>query len=82
MSKLKVFLIKIGIIPAPQGFKYNPVDIDKDGLVQEGTPFERPVSHVKVVEKKKPVKKAPVKKAAVKKAAAKKPVKKATKKAK
>ena len=68
MSKLKVFLIKIGIIPAPKGFKYNPIDADKDGVVQENTPFER---NVKVVEKK------PVKKAAAKKAPAKKAAKKA-----
>lgn len=69
MSKLKLFLIKVGIIPAPKGFKYAPLDTDKDGKVQEGTPFER---NVRVVEKK------PVKKAAAKKA----PAKKATKKAK
>lgn len=68
MSKLKLFLIKIGLIPAPEGFKYNPVDADKDGKVQENTSFER---NVKVVEKK------PVKKAAAKKAPAKKAAKKA-----
>lgn len=77
MSKLKVFLIKIGIIPAPKGFKYNPVDSDKDGKVQEGTPFERPTGTVRVIEKKAPVKKAAVKKAVAKKAAPKKATKKA-----
>lgn len=68
MNKVKLFLIKIGLIPAPKGFKYNPVDADKDGKVQENTAFER---NVKVVEKK------PVKKAAAKKAPAKKAKKKA-----
>jgi hypothetical protein len=72
MSKLKVFLIKIGIIPAPKGFKYNPVDADNDGKVQEGTSFERPTGNVRIIEKK-----APAKKAAAKKPAAKKVVKKA-----
>lgn len=71
MSKFKVFLIKIGIIPAPKGFKYNPVDADKDGKVQEGTPFERTVKTAE----KKPAKKAPAKKTAKK--TAKKPAKKA-----
>lgn len=69
MSKLKLFLIKIGLIPAPEGFKYKPLDGDKDGKVQENTAFER---NVKIVEKK------PVKKTAAKKA----PAKKVTKKAK
>ena len=27
-----------------KGFNLNPVDRDKDGIVQEGTPFERPAS--------------------------------------
>ena len=73
MSKLKLFLIKVGIIPAPKGFKYNPVDADKDGVIQEGTPFERPSGNVRIIEKKAPAKKkAAVKKAAVKKAAVKK----------
>jgi hypothetical protein len=71
MNKVKLFLIKVGLIPAPKGFKYNPVDADKDGVVQENTKFERPAETVKVVEKK------PVKKAAAKKAPAKKAKKKA-----
>ena len=50
-------------------FNENAVDKDKDGLVQEGTPFERKV---------KPVKKATAKKAPVKKTAEKAPVKKTT----
>lgn len=74
MSKLKIFFIKIGLIPAPKGFKYNPIDKDGDGLIQEGTPFERFESHVKVIPAKKkaakkPAKKAPAKKKAVKKKA-------------
>lgn len=68
MNKVKLFLIKVGLIPAPEGFKYTPLDTDKDGKVQEGTSFER---NVKVVEKK------PIKKAAAKKATAKKATKKA-----
>lgn len=76
MNKVKLFLIKVGIIPAPKGFKYNPVDADNDGKVQEGTPFERTVESVKVIEKKpaakKAAKKAPAKKAPAKKKAAKK----------
>ena len=77
MSKLKTFFIKIGLIPAPKGFKYNPVDLDGDGKVQEGTPFEREISYVKVIPaKKKPVKK-PIKKAAKKAPAKKKAAKKA-----
>ena len=61
-----------------KSFNSNAVDRDGDGLVQEGTPFER-----KVTVTKKPVKKAPAKKAVVKKAVVKKaaPVKKAAKKA-
>jgi hypothetical protein len=72
MNKFKLFLIKIGIIPAPKGFKYNPVDADNDGKVQEGTPFERSTGNVRILEKK-----APAKKAAAKKPAAKKTAKKA-----
>ena len=71
MSKLKTFFIKIGLIPAPKGFKYNPVDADGDGKVQEDTPFEREVSYVKVIPAKKK-KAAPKKKADAKKKAAKK----------
>lgn len=68
-------------------FNSNAVDRDGDGLVQEGTRFERaiivtdkPVKKA-VVKKKAAVKKAPAKKAApVKKTAKKAPVKKAAKK--
>ena len=67
MNKLKVFLIKIGLIVPPAGFKFNPIDTDGDGIVQEGTEFERKIK--KAPAKKKPVKKkAPAKKKAVKKA--------------
>jgi hypothetical protein len=75
MSKLKTFFIKIGLIPAPKGFKYNPLDADGDGKVQEGTPFERSVT-LDELKKKRPVKK-PVKKAAKKAPAKKKAAKKA-----
>jgi hypothetical protein len=65
---------------------YNPtaVDKDNDGLVQEGTPFERKVAPVKkaAAKKKAPVKKAAVKKAPAKKAPAKKVAKKTTPKKK
>lgn len=77
MSKLKVFLIKIGLIVPPAGFKYNPVDVDGDGKVQEGTKFERYVG-LDEVKKKRPVKKA-VKKTAKKKAPVKKKAKKKAK---
>lgn len=52
-----------------EGFNLFAIDRDNDGLVQEGTKWERPV------------KKAPKKKAAKKKAPAKKAAKKAVKKA-
>lgn len=79
-NKLKMFLFPASI----KGFSYNPVDKDGDGIVQEGTPFERKIESSVVVTKKKAVtkkaaKKAPVKKKAVAKKA---PIKKksATKK--
>lgn len=68
MKKLKLFLIKIGLIPAPKGYVYNPIDKDSDGLVQEGTPFKRSVNVKIIPPKKKPTKKAPAKKKATKKA--------------
>jgi len=43
--------------------------VDRDGLVQEGTPYERKVDKMATAKKKAPVKKAPVKKAPVKKTA-------------
>ncbi len=58
-------------------FDYNAIDRDGDGIVQEGTQFERKVV-VKKAPVKKAAKKAPVKKAAVKKTAKKSPAKKAT----
>jgi hypothetical protein len=61
-----------------KGFNPKSVDSDGDGLVQEGTPFERKITVTKKAVKKSPAKKAVVKKAAVKKVA---PVKKAAKKA-
>ena len=59
------------------GYQADAVDRDNDGLVQEGTPYERKVSTMKKPAAKK---KAPVKKAPAKKAPAKKTVKKSTKK--
>ena len=80
LNRLKRFLF-----PTTQGFQYNPVDLDGDGIVQEGTPFERKIEVVAkpkkaTVKKKAVAKKAPVKKAVAKKTAAKKPVKKTAKK--
>ena len=64
-----------------KGFNSKAVDSDGDGLVQEGTPFERKITVAKKTAKKAVVKKAVVKKATpVKKAAKKAPVKKAAKK--
>ena len=67
-----------------KGFDFDAFDRDGDGLVQEGTPFERKITvtdkPVKkaTVKKKTAVKKAPVKKkAATKKPVAKKTAKKA-----
>jgi hypothetical protein len=31
------------VIEAPVGFKADAIDGDKDGFVQDGTPFQRPV---------------------------------------
>lgn len=65
------------------GYKSNAVDRDGDGIVQEGTKWERPAGTVKVI----PAKKAPAKKtstatAAKKPAAKKAPAKKAAPKKK
>jgi len=57
------------------GSKPDAIDRDNDGLVQEGTPYERKVTTVATPKKKAPAKKAPAKKAPVKKT-----VKKTTKK--
>jgi hypothetical protein len=78
--------LKLWLFPAEvKGFSYNAVDKDGDGLVQEGTQFERRVTVVKkttkkaaapkkkVVKKAEPVKKtAPAKKTAPKKTTKKK----------
>jgi len=77
-KRLKVFLFPASV----KGFSYNALDRDGDGLVQEGTPFERRINSLtippkkKVVSKKAPAKKTPAKKAPVKKATVKKAVKK------
>ena len=76
LNRLKRFLF-----PTTQGFQYNPLDKDGDGIVQEGTPFERKIEVVAKTKKKAVAKKKTVaKKAPVKKTAAKKPVKKTAKK--
>ena len=80
-NKLKLWLFPASV----KGFNYNAVDKDGDGLVQEGTQFERRVTVVKkttkkaaapkkkVVKKAEPVKKtAPAKKTAPKKTTKKK----------
>jgi|LauGreDrversion4_2_1035121.scaffolds.fasta_scaffold61435_2 hypothetical protein len=67
-----------------QAEAYNPTatDRDGDGVVQEGTAFERKVAPVKkaAAKKKAPAKKAVAKKAPAKKVAKKAPAKKAVKK--
>ncbi len=81
LNKLKQFLFPAEV----KGFNYNAVDKDGDGLVQEGTRFERKVTVVKKTTKKaaapknkvekkaEPVKKtAPAKKTAPKKTTKKK----------
>lgn len=74
-KKLRLWLFPTTV----DGFKFDAVDKDGDGVVQEGTPFERKlVSSMTKTKKKAPAKKAPAKKAAKKKAPAKKaPTKKA-----
>lgn len=66
-------------------YNANAIDRDNDGLVQEGTPFERKVEPVKKAAAKKPVakktaEKAPAKKTTAKKTVAKKTAPKTTKK--
>ena len=76
--------LKLWLFPAEvKGFNYNAADKDGDGLVQEGTRFERKVTVVKktakkpAAKKKSPAKKSPVKKTApAKKTAPKKTTKK------
>lgn len=68
------------------GYNATAVDKDNDGLVQEGTPYERKVETVKkaATAKKSPAKKtaekAPAKKTTAKKTVAKKTAPKTTKK--
>lgn len=71
LNKLKLFLFPALV----RGLDINAVDKDGDGLVQEGTPFERRVTVVKKTAKKAPAKKAAAKKV-VKKTAKKAPAKK------
>ena len=76
-NKLKLWLFPTEV----EGFKFDAVDRDGDGKIQEGTPFERKVTVVKKTTKKAaPKKKTPVKKSPAKKTAPKKTVKKSTKK--
>lgn len=71
--------IKLWLFPTEvEGFKFDAVDRDNDGLIQEGTSFERRVTVVKKTAKKSPAKK----KAPAKKSPAKKTVKKSTPKKK
>jgi hypothetical protein len=82
--------LKLWLFPAlVEGFNFDAVDKDGDGLVQEGTQFERKVTPVKKTVKKAakkaaaPAKKKVVKKTEpAKKTAPKKTVKKTTKKTK
>lgn len=70
--------IKAWLFPLNSGYKYNAIDRDGDGRIQEGTAYER---RVVVVKKASAKKKAPAKKTAPKKKApVKKTVKKSTKK--
>jgi hypothetical protein len=78
-KKIAVFLF-----PALyKGFDFDAIDRDGDGLLQEGSQFERKITvEDKPVKKAAAKKKSAVKKATVKKAVVKKaPVKKAVKKA-
>lgn len=76
---LAVFTIVIVGKRKESGYKANAKDTDKDGIVQEGTIWERPAATVKIVPAKK---KAPAKKAATATTAKKAPAKKATPKKK
>jgi len=76
---LAVFTIVIVGKRKESGYKANAKDTDKDGIVQEGTIWERPAATVKIVPAKK---KAPAKKAATATTAKKAPAKKAAPKKK
>jgi len=79
-----VFTIVIVGKRKESGYKANAKDTDKDGIVQEGTIWERPAATVKIIpaKKKAPAKKAPAKKAATATTAKKAPAKKAAPKKK
>lgn len=64
------------------GYNANAADRDGDGIVQEGTKWERPAGTVKIVPKKAPAKKTSTATAAKKPAAKKAPAKKAAPKKK
>ncbi len=76
VDKIKAWLFPL----STEGFKLDAKDKDNDGLVQEGTPFEREVKVVKkAAAKKAPVKKTEApKKTTAKKTTAKKTVAKKT----
>lgn len=83
LKKLQLWLFPATV----KGFEFDAVDRDGDGIIQEGTPFERKLAKSVAKASKAPVKKATAKKPAKKKApakkpATKKPVKKTTKKKK
>jgi len=78
-KKFKLWLFPTEV----EGFKFDAIDRDGDGKIQEGSPFERKVTVVKKTTKKAaaPKKKSPVKKTTpAKKTAPKKTTKKSTKK--
>jgi len=79
-KKFKLWLFPTEV----EGFKFDAIDRDGDGKIQEGSPFERKVTVMKKAPAKKAAaKKTPVKKAPVKKTApTKKTVKKSTPKKK
>jgi hypothetical protein len=80
LKKLKLWLFPTEV----EGFKFDAIDRDGDGKIQEGSPFERKVTVMKKAPAKKAAaKKTPVKKTPVKKTApTKKTVKKSTPKKK
>jgi hypothetical protein len=58
---MKNALKRLGLfLGVTEGYKANAIDRDGDGIVQEGTPSERPVAKKKAPAKKKPT--APKKK--------------------
>jgi hypothetical protein len=69
---LLIIIFMIAGKRAESGYDSKARDGDGDGIIQEGTKWERPAGTVKIVPKAAPKKKTPVKKAAAKKAPAKK----------